>query len=132
MQKVDRETAELEFERFVEAMDLDLDPAEMDEEDRKGLDIQKGKILSAIMAGSLVINEDGEPVFTPAVEGDQIKFPEPTGAAFMAMDRKKKTEDMGKLFAMMAAITGTHASTFAKMKNRDLKVCIAITTLFMG
>ena len=132
MQKVDRETAEREFDRFVEAMDLDGDSSEWDEDDRKGYDLQKGKVISAIMSGSLVVNEDGEPVFNPTVDGDALTFSEPTGAALMAMDRKKKAEDMGKLFAMMAAITGVHPGTFAKMKNRDLKVCMAITTLFMG
>lgn len=132
--KIAREVAEQEFNRFVEAMDLDVDPADMDAEDKKGFEQQKDRIIAAVQSGSLVINDTGEPVFTPQrTEGaEAITFHEPTGASLMAMDRKKKTEDIGKLYASMGEITKTHASTFSKMKMPDLKVCIAITTLFLG
>tara|TARA_R110000744_G_scaffold333450_1_gene438839 strand:+ start:108 stop:515 length:408 start_codon:yes stop_codon:yes gene_type:complete len=132
--KIAKEVAEQEFTRFAESMDLDINPAGMDAEDKKGFDQQKDRIISAIQSGSLVINDSGEPVFTPqrTKDADAITFHEPTGASLMAMDRKKKTEDIGKLYASMGEITRTHASTFSKMKMPDLKVCMAITTLFLG
>lgn len=132
--KIVKEVAEQEFTRFVEAMDLDVNPVDMDAEDKKGFEQQKDRIISAIQSGALVINDDGEPVFTPqrTKGADAITFHEPTGASLMAMDRKKKTEDIGKLYASMGEITKTHASTFSKMKMPDLKVCMAITTLFLG
>ncbi len=131
---VAREVAEQDFNRFADSMDLDIDPVDMDAEDKKGFEQQKDRIISAIQSGSLVINDIGEPVFTPkrTKDADAITFYEPTGASLMAMDRKKKTEDVGKLYASMGEITRTHASTFSKMKMSDLKVCIAITTLFLG
>ena len=132
--KIVKEVAEQEFNRFVESMDLDVDPADMDEDDRKGFTQQKDRVISAIQLGSLVIKDSGEPVFTPqrTNDADAITFHEPTGASLMAMDRKKKTEDIGKLYAAMGDITKTHANVFSKMKMADLKVCMAITTLFLG
>ena len=132
--KIAKEVAEQEFNRFVESMDLDVDPADMDEDDRKGFTQQKDRVIAAIQSGALVIKDSGEPVFTPhrTNDADAITFHEPTGASLMAMDRKKKTEDIGKLYAAMGDITKTHANVFSKMKMADLKVCMAITTLFLG
>jgi len=130
-----KEVAEAEFDRFAEAMDLELEPADMDAEDKKGLDAQKGRLIKAIMSGSLIINENGEPVYTPQRAGENVNpitFSEPTGASLMAMDRKKRTEDVGKLYATMADITGQSSGIFSKMKMGDLKICMAITTLFLG
>lgn len=132
--KIAKEVAEQEFNRFVDSMDLDVDPADMDEDDRKGFNQQKDRVIAAIQSGALVIKDSGEPVFTPqrTNDADAITFHEPTGASLMAMDRKKKTEDIGKLYAAMGDITKTHANVFSKMKMADLKVCMAITTLFLG
>jgi hypothetical protein len=132
--KVCLEVAEVEFNRFVELMDLDCDEKSMGDEDRQGFTEQKEKLIKAICKGSLVVNEEGEPIFTPQRTKDAkpITFYEPTGASLMAMDRKKKTEDVAKLYATMADMTRTDSKTFAKMKNADLKVCMAITTLFLA
>jgi hypothetical protein len=133
--KISVEMAEQEFERFGEAMDLDFDTSFMDEEDRKGFEGSKRRIVKAIMSGAMIINDEGCPVYTPQrAQGDvnPITFYEPTGATYMAMDRKKKTEDMGKMMALMADYTQTSSGLFAKMKNADFKVCLAVTTLFLG
>lgn len=133
--KISPEMAEQEFNRFGEAMDLDFDVSVMDEDDAKGFEQAKRRIVKAITSGAMVINEDGSPVYTPQrVQGDvnPITFYEPTGATYMAMDRKKKTEDMGKMMALMADYTQTSSGLFSKMKNADFKVCLAVTTLFLG
>ena len=132
--KVAKEVAEQDFERFADAMDLDVDTSKMDEDDRKGFQVQKDRIVSAICSGALYVNDNGEPVFTPQRTKDagEITFHEPDGAALMAMDRKKKTEDIGKLYATMGEMTKTSAKTFSVMKMADLKVCMAISTLFLG
>ena len=132
--KIVQEVAEKEFDRFVEAMDLDVSTDGMDQEDKSSLSQQTGLIISAIQSGDLVINDSGEPVYTPKRTKDApaITFYEPTGASLMAMDRKKKSEDIAKLYATMADMTKVSAKTFATMKMPDLKVCMAITTLFLG
>lgn len=132
--KVAKEVAEAEFDRFVKSMDLDVDPSDMSEEDKEAFQQQKDRLVGAIQSGALTINDDGEPVFTPqrTKDSDTLTFHEPTGASLMAMDRKKKSEDIGKLYAAMADMTRSHSSTFSKMRMADLKVCMAITTLFLG
>lgn len=130
---VDKETAEAEFNRFAEMMDLDLDVTTMDEDDKRGFESQKSKVVNAIQSGALVINDQGEPVFTPQSldDAEPITFYEPTGATFMAMDKRKKNEDMGKMMSMLGDATKTHPSTFSRMKNRDFRVCQALLSLFL-
>lgn len=133
-EKVAKEMAEAEFSRFAYMMDLDIEPDSLDEEDRRGFETHKRRIVNSIISGAMVVNEAGEPVFTPQRVSDAkpITFREPTGAALMAMDRKKKNEDMGKMFATMASVTGEPSKTFAAMKQPDLRVCIAVVSLFLG
>lgn len=130
---VAREVAELEFDRFVEEMDLDVDTEAMDAEDRTAFDKQKRRILTAIERGSLGINDLGEPVFTPARSGDTapITFHERTGASLMASDGKKKGHDAARTYAVMGEICKVHPSVFSKLKGSDIKVCEAIFALLM-
>ena len=128
------EVAENEFKRFVELMDLDIDVNTMDDEDKQNFEPLKKRIVNAIMNGSLTINDNGEPTYTPrrSKDAEPITFYEPTGASLMAMDRRKKNEDVGKMYAIMGDITKTHSNVFAKMKMADLKVCQSLVTLFLG
>lgn len=131
--KIAVDVAEADFDRFIDCMDLDLNTDGMDDDEKKDLSVHKGRVISAICSGSLVINDEGEPVFTPQrSEIDPLTFHEPTGAALMAMDRKKSSEEIGKMYVVAAAMTKTHSKTFSNMKIADLKVCMAITTLFLG
>ena len=134
MSKIAKEVAEQDFNRFIEANDLLVEHDGMEKEDRESFGEQKARIVRAIAKGHLVINEDGEPVYTPQRSEDSkpLTFHEPTGASLMAMDRKKKNEDVGKLYATMGDMTRTDAKTFSSMKMADLKVCMAVTVLFLG
>lgn len=127
------DVAESEFLRFTEAMDLDLDPKHWDAEDKKSFDDSKGKFLRAIQRGHLAVDEHGQPVFTPQLEPKTpITFYEPDGACIMAVDLAKKNHDAAKTFKVLAAMTKQPEGTFAKMKNRDLKICQAVLGLFLG
>ena len=128
-----REVAEQEFERFAESMELDVDTSKMDAEDSKSLIQQRNVIVNAICCGRMIIDDKGQPVYTPCdSEGGPITFHEPTGATFMAMDGKKKNADVGKLYAAMGDMTKQPPALFSRMKNRDLKVCIAVASLFLA
>lgn len=131
---VGRDVAADEFDRFCRSMDLDVDTTRMTEDDLKSFENARHAIVRAIEGGSLVIDEKGQPTYTPVVSDDRspITFFEPTGASFMSMDTQKKGADVAKMFAMLADITRTDASRFAKMKGRDLKVCRTLLTLFLG
>ncbi len=134
MNKIALEVAEQEFDRFTDFMDLDVDETTMDKEDLKGFKETKSKVIGALMRGSLIINDESLPVFTPirSTDTNPITFYEPTGSSLMAMDQKKKDEDVGKLYAAMADITTQPPKVFSKMKYADVKVCTAIVTLFLA
>jgi len=132
---IDKETAEQEFDRFVEEMDLDLDTADMDAEDLTAFNKQKSKIVRAIQKGSLIVNDKGEAVYTPSHKRskhtDAITFHERTGASLMAMDGKKKNHDVSKTYAVMAQMCRVHQSVFAGLVGTDVKVCEALFALLM-
>lgn len=135
MGTVAREVAEAEFDRFCQAMDLDVSQEKMDLESLSGFKQQKEKVVTAIENGSLIINDAGEPVFMPQRTKDwkdPIHFTEPTGATYMEMDRKKKDQDVSKLFAIMSSMTGVYSGQLAKLKGTDIKLCQALTALFLA
>ena len=134
-QKIDAETAQVEFDRFTDSMDLDFDTGLMDSEDLTAFTKQKTRILLAIQGGSLVINDNGEAVYTPSRPGSKhteaITFHERTGASLMAMDGKKKNHDVAKTYAVMADMCRVHPSVFAGLVGTDVKVCEALFALLM-
>lgn len=132
--KVATEVAEAEFCRWAESMDLNLDPRGWDDEDKKSFHDAKFKLVAAIEAGNLVVDEKGRMVYTPrsTESREPLVFNEPTGGHMMSMDQKKKGHDMAKLFGIMAEMTGQNIQVFTAMKSRDLKVCQSIVALFLG
>ena len=129
------EVAESEFDRWADAMDLDLDTSGMDSEDRTAFDKQRNRIIRAVTSGALIFNESGEAVYTPqnarSKHTDPITFHERTGASLMAMDGKKKGYDVAKTFAVMADMCKVHPSVFAGLVGSDGKVCEALFALLM-
>lgn len=126
-----REVAEAEFWRFVETMAIQADRSKMNADDEKAFDDQRDLIVSAIESERLIVDDTGQPIFTP-VKGDPIVFYEPTGATLMAADQKKKNADISKLYAMIGDMTKQPPARFAAMPMRDVKVCIALATLFLA
>jgi len=133
--KVVKEVAEAEFDRFVDCMDLDVDTSGMDAEDLTAFNKQKSRIIRAVQSGALVINDDGEAIYTPqhkrSKHKEAITFHERTGASLMAMDGKKKNHDVAKTYAVMADMCKVHPSTFAGLVGTDVKVCEALFALLM-
>lgn len=135
MQKIDSKTAELEFDRWADAMDLDLDASLMDDKDAAAFNKQKRRALGAIESGALVIGADGLATYTPQNDKtphkDPITFNERTGASLMAMDGKGKNQDVAKTYAMMAEMCGVTPKVFASMVGVDAKVCEALYVFLM-
>lgn len=134
MEVVAKEVAELEFARFGETMELDFDESQMAEDTLADFLNHKRRIVRAIMNGALVINDNGEPEYSPrrTDDVDKIVFHEPTGATYMAMDRKKKNQDMGKFYAVMGDMTGLSSGALSRLKGPDTKLCQSITALFLA
>lgn len=130
---ISTEVCEAELQRWWDAMDLVFDQSTWDNDDKKSFRSAHEIIIRAMQRGHLVIDEKGQPVYTPQ-SGNRtpVVFYEPTGASLMAMDQKKSGHDVGKGFMVAADMTKTSAQLFAKMANRDLKVCQAVIALFLG
>lgn len=129
------DVAASEFDRFVGCMDLDLDTAAMDAEDLTAFNKQKSRVVRAIERGALVVNDDGEAVYTPynkkSKHQEPITFHERTGASLMAMDGKKKNHDVAKTYAVLADMCKVHPNVFAGLVGADVKVCEALFALLM-
>lgn len=126
------EAAILEFERFCEEMDIETDESVLDQEDLTAWNKQKRRIVGAIMKGALVVNENGEAVYTPQKiewDGEPLTFREPTTADLMTMDNKKKSQDMKKTVGVIAAMTKTSAAKLSKIKGIDMKIMLALFLL---
>ena len=132
--KIAKDAAEQEFERFLDKMDLEFDTNEMTEEDAKDFNIHKNKLVKCIMKGSLVIDDEGIPTYTPirSENNEPLTFNEPSGSIILSMDKSKANQNGHKLYSSMAEITKTTPSRFSKMKMKDVNVCISIFTLFLA
>jgi hypothetical protein len=130
---VAREVAESDFDRFIEAMDIDVDPAFLDDDDKKNLKQARSIFVEAVMEGVLTVDVNGRPVFTPKRGNTKpITFNEPDGAALLTMDGKKKGHDIAKSYVLLAAITKEPVVRFSNMKQRDLRICSTLLALFLG
>jgi len=129
-----REVAENDFNRFCESMDIDNDTAQMTEEDAKEFNENKEILLKAVMDGRLVFNDDGEPEYTPKRGSfpNPLVFKEPTAATYTAMDRQKTGQDVGKMLALMDAMTKSTPGTCSRLANVDFKVARSIAILFLA
>ena len=124
---VDPKTALVEFERFANAWDIDIDP-----------DADFGKlqrtITRVIESGAFVVDEEGNPVYMlryPKGELAQVVFTVPGGDAILALDRFSDTEAGHKMQVYMANLTGQPEAIFGTMDGRDLNVVRAVATLFL-
>jgi len=133
---IDSETAENEFQRFVDMMGLDVDEDHMDKDDLKSFHKLKRRILVYIQRGHVVVNETGEIEFrkfprSPKIEASSLVFHEPGGDAFMSMDSKEDGHNVAKMHAIMATMTKRPAAMFSNVVGMDYKVMQAIVTLFL-
>ena len=131
---VAEEAALAEFERWAEEMDLDFDVSNMDDEDRDSFNRAKARLVKAIMHGHLIVNDDGEMVYTPhrksSRSNDPLTFHERTGASLMAADGKNKG-DTARTYAVMGDMCKCHPNVFAGLAGADIKVCETIFALMM-
>ena len=133
-EKIAVEAAQVEFDRFVDLMDLDVDVEHMNEDEVSSFKNMERSLIKSIQSGALTINDDGEAVYTPqrSDNPNPITFHERTGATLMATDHKKDNQNMAKTYAAMGDMCRVPAKTFALLKGRDIKTCEKIYTLLMG
>ena len=129
-QVVDRTTAENDFNRFVEAMDLRLDRETMDQNERRDINEDIDVIIWEIMHGILTVNDDGALVLHPK-KHDPITFHEPSASAMAAMDRLKEHQKIGQMYALIAGICDAAPSVIKhKLTGHEFDTCTRVYMLF--
>ncbi len=135
-QKVAREVAEEEFERMCRSRRLVTAVDEMDADDAASFEDLKKQLVRAIQDGSLAINDDGDPVYTPPVpHAKPITFYKPTGATLIAMDPRSPNDSDGNQARMARAMTDMTRSAkgeLSRLEIPDYRICSALTTLFLA
>lgn len=135
MSKVAREVAEDDFERMCASRRITTDPEDLDPDDYESLLATKKKVVRAIMAGDVVVTEDGDPVFTPPVPGAKpLRFYKPTGATLIAMDPVGREVDgqQARVVRAMAEMTRTPKGEFSKLEAPDYTLCTQLCALFLA
>lgn len=131
---VSLEMAQMELQRFADAMDLDIDAEGLPDDERKGLEDAKRKFVRAVQCGTLIVDDEGRPVFTPRRSENKtpLVFHEPEGHTLLESDKAKASADVQKLYRVLGQVTKTTPARFADLKLADIQVCSAIVSLFMG
>lgn len=131
MDKVAREVAEADFERFCEMLAAFSDAAELkDEEDKKSFLENKNRFVAAVMSGSLVVADDGSATYTPSNGSSDLTFREPNAGQLLAVDRHKQGHGIAKQIALIASLSGKTEAEIGKLPMRDIRVLNAVTAGF--
>ena len=125
------DVAQDEFDRFCKEYELDIDPAGMDDEDKKSFREARRVITQAVMRGRLSF-ESGGHITQTLRDGKVLRWEPPKGDALLAMDQKKKNADMGKMYAAAAVMVKKPPAIFATMDQRDVKVVMTLVGLFLA
>jgi len=135
--KIDRETAENEFNTFCENNEIEHDETAMDEDELKVFSEIKRRFIKFCMAGRIEV--DGTSIkytisnFSPEnFRGEIVLIKRPGGQAFSAMDGYKDERGISRLLSYMSAMTGKEIKYFSKIDGSDWKFISGIATLFLS
>lgn len=120
------------FERWAASNDFELDTSGLPDDERRGVDEAKARVLRALESGHAVIDDQDRLVVTPRRGNtNAIVFGEVTGSTLLSMDQRRSDQSIARAFAALASLTREPASRFAAMHQSDLKVMLAALSLFM-
>jgi hypothetical protein len=135
--KIDRETAESEFNLFCENNGIEHDETAMNDEEKESFADIKKRFIKACMEGRAVVN--GQSIeytvsqFSPEnFKGNTITIKRPGGNAFAAMDSFREKESVHKLLGFMSAMTGQEVKYFSKLDILDWKFFSSVSSLFLS
>lgn len=126
------EVCEKEFERMCAARRIDTDVSEMTRGEKRLFEARKTAVLRYMKSGTLVVNPEGNPVYTPPVDGGQpITFHKATGATMMAGDGYGEGFDAGRLVAVATELTKSVPGALSKLDIEDFRAVSDITNFLM-
>lgn len=127
--KVSVDVAENEFLRLCAARRVETE--ELSDYETAKLLRFKAKLLPSIRRGHLVVNDNGDPVYTPPVPGaPTLTFGMPYGANFVELDAESGEHHTTQ--RAVASLCGVEVSVIAKLQGPDWRVCGALAGLFMN
>jgi len=134
MADVAPEVAEDEFSRMCEALDLDLD--DLDKEDDERFQLLRKTVLKAIVQGRITVDQDGLATVHlkyPVGDVDSLRFKIPTGETLIALGDQKAKNQTTQSWKVLGDLTEKPSTLFGKMRQSpDLKTCQALGALFLG
>ena len=130
---ISSEVAEEDFVRFCSMARLDMDRPR-NENDRRDLDDDRIQFIYSVTKGKIEVDENGYPtVHTECEDLPSIRFGRrPQVSALRAMDKCKKSNENGKMIAMMADTLAIPAARFNKLEYADFEIVSLVFSLFLG
>jgi len=135
--KIDKETAESEFDLFCDNNEIEHDEAAMNDDEKASFSTIKRSFIKACMDGRAEV--DGTSIkytiskFAPeGFRGDVLTLKRPGGHAFSAMDGYSDAKNVARLVAFMSAMTGKDTKYFSKIDGLDWKFIRDIANLFLS
>jgi predicted neuraminidase len=131
--KVDRETAENDFNRFAQQARLRFDRIR-DDNERKDVESDRERFIEEVMVGCIEVDDDGwATVITQSEELPQVRFgSRPRASIYKAADRSKSTKEMDKMFAMIADAAGVTKAHLYTLDQYDLTNVLCVFGLFLA
>jgi hypothetical protein len=130
-QKVADELCEREIVRMCKARRIDSDTTRMPLAMRRRFEVLKRALLAPMRRGELTVGSDGNPTYTPPVEGAKpIKFHRATGATLMAGDGFEPYKDVARLIALATALTKSVPGALSELDVADMSVVSSLTNFF--
>jgi hypothetical protein len=125
MPEVSREAALAEFERLAAAADVDIDVANMSEDDAADVGEVRDLVVGAIERGVLSVNDKGEAVLA-VFEGEPIRFRVPMGADLMIMANASDNKRMEAMVRFVCAITGQDTRRIGGLRKKEWKLALRL------
>lgn len=137
LSKIDKETAEKEFNTFCENNGIEYDMAAMNEDEADSFKDIKNRFVKACMAGRVEV--DGRSIkytisnFSPdGFKGNVVTINRPAGQSFSAMDDFKDNQGQKRTMAFCSAMTGKDVKYFSKIDIIDYRFFSDAATLFLS
>jgi hypothetical protein len=130
MNKIAKEVAEKEFEKWCDYVDIELD--DLTPEEIKSMESHRRTIVRAIMKGAACVDENGQLSYTSqrTAEPQKYTFKEVSGATLVSME--KAEGNFARQFVVLSEVTGRPAGELRKLTGRDLTFMQTVFILLMA
>lgn len=136
--KISKELAIEEFNKWADQLGIDYDVDSMNDEDKAEFEKIQRPVIRAIQSGDCVINNTSleytikECDGVDFLSGKQIVIEKPKGKICMGLDGYKDTQNARRLNGAMGVMTGLDSGIFPKLDMKDYSFFRSVVTLFLS